>query len=629
MNNDNLLYQAFVFLAAAVILVPIAKRLGLGSVLGYLIAGAVIGPFALGLMGDSGGHEVMHFAEFGVVMMLFVIGLELEPARLWRLRLPVLGVGGLQVVLTALAAGGVAMLFGLGVQMATAVGLIIAMSSTAIVMQTLGEKGWTNTEGGQNAFAALLFQDISVIPILAFLPLLATVTPPQGATAHEATVTLVSGLPGWAQTLIVLGAMVGVAVGGRFLVRPAFRAIAKTRLREVFTAAALLLVIGISLLMDQVGLSRALGAFLAGVVLAGSEYRHELEGDVEPFKGLLLGLFFIGVGASIDFHLIAAQPLLILALVALLVIVKLVVLLLLGRVFRMPLNQNFMFSFALAQGGEFAFVLFSLSTSQGILTAAVAGPLVVAVAVSMALSPLLMVAYERLIMPRFVSKRNEHRAADTPDDHNTVIIAGYGRFGQIVGRLLSANGISATVLEADSDQVDLLRRWGNKVFYGDASRLDLLTAAGANQAKVLVLALDSPQKNIEVVHTAKKHFPHLKLMGRAKGRIEAYDLLDAGVEDMQRETFESALRLGMLALRRLGFGAHQAERAVGIFRRHDESALRELAELRRSSDEKAYFSAARERSQMMSKVLQADIADKGDFHDPAWDVESLRTQVPS
>jgi len=253
----------------------------------------------------------------------------------------------------------------------------------------------------------------------------------------------------------------------------------------------------------------------------------------------------------------------------------------------------------------------------------------VAVAVSMALSPLLMVAYERLIMPRFVSKRNEHRAADTPDDHNTVIIAGYGRFGQIVGRLLSANGISATVLEADSDQVDLLRRWGNKVFYGDASRLDLLTAAGANQAKVLVLALDSPQKNIEVVHTAKKHFPHLKLMGRAKGRIEAYDLLDAGVEDMQRETFESALRLGMLALRRLGFGAHQAERAVGIFRRHDESALRELAELRRSSDEKAYFSAARERSQMMSKVLQADIADKGDFHDPAWDVESLRTQVPS
>jgi len=343
----------------------------------------------------------------------------------------------------------------------------------------------------------------------------------------------------------------------------------------------------------------------------------------------LLGLFFIGVGASIDFHLMSAQPLLILALVALLVIVKLGVLLLLGRVFRMPLNQNFMFSFALAQGGEFAFVLFSLSTSQGILTTAVAGPLVVAVAVSMALSPLLMVVYERLLMPRFVPKRNEHRAADKPDDHNSVIIAGYGRFGQIVGRLLSANGISATVLEADSDQVDLLRRWGNKVFYGDASRLDLLSAAGANKAKVLVLALDSPQKNIEVVHTAKKHFPHLKLLGRAKGRIEAYDLLDAGVDDMQRETFESALRLGMLALRRLGFGAHQAERAVGIFRRHDESALRELAELRRSNDEKAYFSAARERSQMMSKVLQADISDKGDFHDPAWDVEALRTQIPS
>ena len=626
MSNDNLLYQAFVFLAASVILVPIAKRVGLGSVLGYLIAGVVIGPFVLGLMGDAGGHDVMHFAEFGVVMMLFVIGLELEPARLWRLRLPVLGVGGLQVFLTTLLAGGVATLFGLSLQMATAVGLIIAMSSTAIVMQTLGEKGWTNTEGGQNAFAVLLFQDISVIPILAFLPLLATVTPPQGETSHAASVTLASNLPGWAQTLVVLATMVAIAGGGRFLIRPAFRAIAKTRLREVFTASALLLVIGISLLMDQVGLSRALGAFLAGVVLAGSEYRHELEGDIEPFKGLLLGLFFIGVGASIDFRLIATQPGLIFLLVALLIFVKLCVLLLLGLVFRLHLNQNLLFSFALAQGGEFAFVLFSLCTSQGVLTTTVAGPLVVAVAVSMALSPLLMVVYERVLMPRFVLRRAEYRSTDTPDHHNPVIIAGYGRFGQIVGRLLSANGIAATVLEADSDQVDLLRKWGNKVFYGDASRLDLLSAAGANKAKLLVLALDSPQKNLEVVHTAKKHFPHLKLLGRAKGRVEAYDLLDAGVQDMQRETFESALRLGMVALRRLGFGAHQAERAGGIFRRHDEAALRELADLRRSSDEKTYFSAARERTTVMRKVLEGDLQDKGDIHDPAWDVEDLRTQ---
>ncbi|MDX2019963.1 MAG: monovalent cation:proton antiporter-2 (CPA2) family protein [Deltaproteobacteria bacterium] len=627
MNSGSLLYQAFVFLAAAVIAVPLAKRLGLGSVLGYLLAGVAIGPFALGLIGDGGGNDVMHFAEFGVVMMLFVIGLELEPVRLWRLRVPVLGVGGLQVVVTAVAVAAVAMLLGLRVQMAAAVGLTIAMSSTAIVMQTLNEKGWTNTTGGQNAFAVLLFQDIAVIPILAFLPLLATVAPATSAT-HEAGTTWVEHLPGWAHALVVLAAMVGIGGGGRFLIRPAFRIIAKTRLREVFTAAALLLVIGISLLMDQVGLSRALGAFLAGVVLAGSEYRHELESDIEPFKGLLLGLFFIGVGASIDFGLIASQPITIAALVIALIVVKLGVLLLLGRVFAMPVQQNLLFSFALAQGGEFAFVLFSFCTSEGILTKDVAGPLVVAVAVSMALSPLLMVFFERQLMPRFTTRKTSDRQEDTPDAHNPVIIAGYGRFGQIVGRLLSANGIHATVLESDSDQVDLLRRWGHKVFYGDASRLDLLRAAGAGKAKLLVLALDSHEKHKELIETAKKHFPHLHIVGRAKGRIEAYDLLDHGVDDVQRETFEGALRLGITALRRLGFGAHQAERAGGIFRRHDEKMLREFADLRRGHEANTFFSAARERQKVMTKVLESDIEDKNDFNDHGWDVEALRAQPP-
>lgn len=628
MNNGSLLYQAFVFLAAAVIAVPLAKRLGLGSVLGYLLAGVAIGPFALGLMGDRGGDDVMHFAEFGVVMMLFVIGLELEPMRLWRLRVPVLGVGGLQVVVTSLVVSAVALLFGLSMQMAVAVGLILAMSSTAIVMQTLSEKGWTNTTGGQNAFAVLLFQDIAVIPILAFLPLLATV-PTATATVHDSGTTWVQHLPGWAHTLVVLAAMVGIGGGGRFLIRPAFRIIAKTRLREVFTAAALLLVIGISLLMDQVGLSRALGAFLAGVVLAGSEYRHELESDIEPFKGLLLGLFFIGVGASIDFGLIASQPLTIFTLVVALVALKLGVLLLLGRAFAMPAQQNLLFSFALAQGGEFAFVLFSFCTSQGILTKAVAAPLVVAVAVSMASSPLLMVFFERVLMPRFAVKKPKTRQQDTPKDHNPVIIAGYGRFGQIVGRLLSANGIHATVLEADSDQVDLLRQWGHKVFYGDASRLDLLRAAGAEKAKLLVLALDSHEKHKELIQTAKKHFPHLHIAGRAKGRIEAYDLLDEGVNDVQRETFEGALRLGIIALRRLGFGAHQAERAGGIFRRHDETMVREFADLRRTNEEKTFFSAARERQKVMTKVLESDIEDKNDFNDHGWDVEAMRAPPPS
>jgi CPA2 family monovalent cation:H+ antiporter-2/glutathione-regulated potassium-efflux system ancillary protein KefC/glutathione-regulated potassium-efflux system protein KefB len=487
MYGQGLFFQAFVYLSAAVVSVPIAKRLGLGSVLGYLIAGMVIGPFGFGLVGEE-GQDVLHFAEFGVVMMLFLIGLELRPSLLWRLRAPILGLGGLQVGITAalIAAIGVAVSLPWGT--ALALGMILALSSTAIVLQTLAEKGLMGRDGGQSSFAVLLFQDIAVIPMLAIIPLLATSAGGAGAAeaaAHEEA--WVQSLPAWAETLAVLGAVTAIVVGGRYFMRPIFRFIARTHMREIFTAAALLLVIGIALLMAQVGLSPALGTFLAGVVLANSEYRHELEADIDPFKGLLLGVFFIAVGASVDFGLIAERPGLVAGLVGALILLKFVVLFVLGRFFRMGLDQNLLFAFSLAQSGEFAFVLFSFATQHGVITANVANPLIAVVAISMAVTPLLMLLNERLVQPRFGTREREKGEADAIDEHNPVIIAGFGRFGSVVGRLLRANGVGATVLEYDSDHVELLRKLGLKVFYGDASRRDLLRSAGAEQARLLTI----------------------------------------------------------------------------------------------------------------------------------------------
>lgn len=415
MHEGGFFYQAFVYLTAAVVSVPVAKRLGLGSVLGYLIAGIIIGPFVLGLVGEE-GQDVMHFAEFGVVMMLFLIGLELQPALLWKLRVPILGLGGLQVGLTAVLILGAGIALGLAWQTALALGLTLALSSTAIVLQTLNEKGLMKTAGGQNSFSVLLFQDIAVIPILAVMPLLATGhAAAASGDGHHAT-TWVEGLPIWAQTGVVLGVVVLIILAGQYLISPLFRIIARTRLREIFTAAALLLVIGIALLMTQVGLSPALGTFLAGVVLAQSEYRHELETDIEPFKGLLLGLFFIAVGASIDFNLIAADPLLITRLVVALILLKFLVLFVTGKFFRMSLDNNLLFAFALAQGGEFAFVLFSFAVQNQVIPPAVANPMIAVVAVSMALTPLLMLINEKLIQPRFGTTEKAARAADEIDE---------------------------------------------------------------------------------------------------------------------------------------------------------------------------------------------------------------------
>ncbi|MCK6504934.1 monovalent cation:proton antiporter-2 (CPA2) family protein [Myxococcota bacterium] len=617
----GLLPQAAVYLGAAVVAVPVAKRLGLGSVLGYLLAGVLVGPAALGLVGDE-GQDVMHFAEFGVVMMLFLVGLELEPSRLWRMRGQVAGLGGLQVLLSALVVALPALALGLPWRQALAVGLILSMSSTAIALQTLAEKGLLKADAGQRSFAVLLFQDLAVIPILALLPLLATpgLSTAGGADAHGGGA--LDALPGWLHGLAVLGAVTGVVLAGRFLVRPMMGAVARSGLREMFTAAALLIVVGVTLLMSLVGLSPALGAFLAGVVLANSEYRHELESDIEPFKGLLLGLFFIAVGASIDFGLLRESPARVMGLVALVVLLKGLVLVGLGRGFRMSRDQGLVFAVALSQVGEFAFVLFSFAQQTGVLPASVSGLLVAVTAFSMATTPPLFLLLERLVLPRLPVAGPPTREHDVADDEPPVIIAGFGRFGQITGRLLRSSGVATTVLDVDSDQVDVVRRFGQKVYYGDASRLDLLRAAGAAKARVLVVAVDDHGKAMEIVHLARKHFPQLAILGRARGRTEAQDLVEVGVEGVYRETFDTSLRVGADALRLLGWNAHRATRATQLFRRHDEAAMVDLAGMR--GDQDRMVASARERIANLERVLQADLAEREELQDHGWDQEHAR-----
>jgi glutathione-regulated potassium-efflux system ancillary protein KefC len=619
--HADILTQAFIYLAAAVIVVPLAKRLGLGSVLGYLIGGVALGPFALGMVGSE-GEDVMHFAEFGVVMMLFLVGLELRPQLLWKLRRPILGLGGLQVAGTAAAVMGGALLLGQSWQTGLAVGLILAGSSTAIVLQSLGEKGWLRSAGGEAAFSVLLFQDIAVIPILALLPLLAVVAPEAAGGGH--------GRPGWQQALLVLSAVAGIVVGGRFLIRPLFRFLATTRLREIFTAAALTLVLGITLLMQWVGLSPALGTFLAGVVLAESEYRHELEADIEPFKGLLLGVFFIAVGASIDFRTIVQQPVLVAGLVLGVMLVKTLVLLGLGKLFALERRARLLLALALAEVGEFAFVLFSFASQQRVLPDAVVKPLTAVVALSMLVTPLLLMAYERLLLPRMAEPAGPGREADPINAKDgAVVLAGYGRFGQIVGRLLRASGVPTTVLDLDPEIVDVLRRIGFEVHYGDASRLDLLHAAGCDKARLFVLAVDDHDKAMEIATTVRKHFPQLPILARARGRQEFYQMT-ALLEPpaIVRETLMSAAEMGERALRLLGFRAHEAHRLTRGFLRHDETAARNLAKLWGKGDNKEFFAAARTALAETERLMKLEAGRKFGG-DQAWDNEALRADAGS
>jgi len=610
MDTNSFFFQAFVYLLAAVVAVPIAKRLGLGSVLGYLLAGVLIGPSALGFIARD-SHDIMHFAEFGVVMMLFLIGLELKPALLWELRGPILGLGGAQVLTTIALLGAVTLAFGFGWSIALTVGMIAAMSSTAIVLQSLTEKGLLKTPGGQSCFSVLLFQDIAVIPILALLPLLAAA--PAAKTTHAGPL---AALPAWQQALVTLGAVAGIIFAGRVLLRHFFRFIASARLREVFTATALLLVVGIALLMQAVGLSPALGAFLAGVVLAESEYRHQLEADIEPFKGLLLGLFFLSVGASLDLPLIGAAPGRIAGLVAILIVGKFLVLLALGRIFRVAWRENFLFAAALAQGGEFAFVLLSFAQQSAVLTADFAAPLFAVVAVSMALTPLLLVVYERLVLPRFACPEAPREADAILEHDNPVLLAGFGRFGHVTGRLLRANGFGVTVLDNDADWVETLRGFGMKSYYGDASREDLLRTAGAERAKVFICAIDEIAKSLEVVDLVRKEFPALTIMARAIDRQHAYELLNRGVEHVYRDTFGSSLDLGIDALRELGLHSDQAHRAARIFKGYDEAALRDMAKV--DQKDAAYASRARQHIENLERILQADLATDAASPEDAW-----------
>ncbi len=593
--------SAFIYLAAAVITVPLAKRLGLGSVLGYLLAGVIIGPFCLRFVGME-GTDVLHFAEFGVVMMLFVVGLELRPALLWQMRAPILGLGGAQVVVTAALITVAAVALGLRWEIGLAAGVILAMSSTAIVLQLLNEKSQMRTAGGQAAFSVLLFQDIAIIPVLALLPLLATL--PRVAAGAGEHGSGISALPAWQGALLVLAAVAGVILSGRFLLRPLLRYIAATHLREMFTATALLLVVGIALLMQKVGLSPALGTFLAGVVLAESEYRHQLETDIEPFKGLLLGLFFISVGASIDFALILREPGTIALLVLGLLTLKFAVLLALARIFQLEPSQRFLLAFALAQGGEFAFVLCSFATQNGVLTPEIANLLIATVAVSMAAAPLLFTLNDRLVQPRYLSRIPE-RAPDQIDEHDhPVILAGVGRFGHIVARLLRANGIGTTVLDHDPDQVETLRRFGLKSFYGDATRLDLLRTAGAERARLFIIAIDDEEKTLKLIDLVKENFPNLRILARATSRQHAYQILRRGVDEVYRETLGSALDLGGAALTAMGVSAARAQRAVALLREHDEASVREMAKW--EGDEEGYTSMARLHIANLEKALASD-----------------------
>lgn len=615
---EGVLLPALVYLMAALVAVPLAHRLGLGSVLGYLLAGVLIGP-VLGLVGAE-TESLQHIAEFGVVMMLFLVGLELEPALLWRMRGQLLGLGGLQVAVSVLALAAIGA--GLGLPWATAlvVGMILAMSSTAIVLSTLKERGLMRTGAGQAGFAVLLFQDIAVIPIFALIPLLTVAGAAQAEGAAEPSLSLVAGLPGWAAALVTLAAIGAVVLGGHFLSRPVFRFIASSRLREVFTVAALALVVGIAVLMMAVGLSPALGAFLAGVVLATSEFRHELESDIEPFKGLLLGLFFITVGAGIDFGLMLGDAPGILALTLGLLIVKAAVLYALGRVFGLGGTDRWLFALGLAQAGEFGFVLISFALQSGALDAGLGDRLALAIALSMLITPLLFLVHARVIAPR--AGAPQARESDTITEQGRVIVAGHGRFGQVVNRLLLSNRVKTVVLDHRADLVDDLRRFGVRTFFGDATRPDLLHAAGLAEARVLIVAIDDAERAVQLVDYARRLCPDLHIVARAFDRPHVYALFRAGADDIIRETFDSSVRAGRSALEAVGWHPFRAQKAAEAYVKFDRASLQMLAEVWEPGisifRNAAYVRIATARNAEIERAMLGERNAQGEAADRAW-----------
>ncbi|ATA26367.1 glutathione-regulated potassium-efflux system protein KefB [Brenneria goodwinii] len=588
MESSTLLTAGVLFLFVAVVAVPIAARLGIGAVLGYLIAGIAIGPWGLGFIRDV--DAILHFSELGVVFLMFIIGLELNPKKLWTLRRSIFGVGAAQVGVSTLVLGGVLYLTDFSWQSALIGGLGLAMSSTAMALQLMREKGMNRNESGQLGFSVLLFQDLAVIPALALIPILAGV---QGE------------IDDWNQVALKVAAFAGMLIGGRYLVRPLFRFIAASGVREVFTAAALLLVLGSALFMEALGFSMALGTFIAGVLLAESEYRHELEIAIEPFKGLLLGLFFISVGMALNLGILYVHIVKVLIAVLILVAVKGTVLYVLARINRMRRSERLQFAGVLSQGGEFAFVLFSAASTYNVLQGDQLPLLLVTVTLSMMTTPLLMQLIDRILTRRYNTVDVPDEKPYVADDEPQVIVVGFGRFGQVIGRLLMANEMRITVLERDISVVSLMRSYGYKVYYGDATELELLRSAGAEKAQSIVITCNTPEDTMAIVHLCQQHFPHLELLARARGRVEAHELLQAGVKHFSRETFSSSLELGRKALMSLGMHPHQAYRAQQHFRRLDMRMLREL--MPQLQNDVAQISRVKEARRELEDIFQQEM----------------------
>ena len=605
--EDNILLALFALLAASAALVPLAKATGLGTVLGYLAAGILIGPYGLKLLTDS--ETIRHIAEFGIVLMLFLIGLDLQPREVWRMRNKVLGLGLPQMLLTALAVTLSLQLFGFALNTAIIVGLAFAMSSTAIAMQTAEQRDITRTDAGRASLAVLLVQDVAVIPILALVPLLALASGSSIEVELTEAVAEVESPVFWQTSLLIVVTFVAAIVGGRYVVRPLLAFVARTAVREAFTALALALVIGAALATQALGLSPALGAFIGGVLLADSEYRHELESNLQPFKGLLLGLFFVSVGMSIAFSEFLDSPWMIAALVLSVIVIKFAVLFLLCTLFRMNLADRLLVATLLSQAGEFAFVVLQFANTNGALDPEAFAMFTVVVALSMATTPLLLLGFDRLIAPRLDARsESEGRDPDTVEEHRKIVVLGYGRFGQIITRMLRSHGYDMTLIDDDAAQIELVRRFGVKVYYGDASRTDLLHAAGVGKADLVIIAVGGADRILDIARNVRRHFPDVAIAARAVDREHAHALMDLGITLFERETFHSALHLGRRVLEHLGHDEDEAHQLARDFHDRDEELLRRAFALR--GDREAYWGAVRQSMTLLDEAMQADTSDK-------------------
>ncbi|MBU3024921.1 monovalent cation:proton antiporter-2 (CPA2) family protein [Zobellia galactanivorans] len=619
--TGSILFEAIVFLLGAIICVSIAKRLGLSSVLGYLLAGVLIGPYVLGFIGNE-GEDILHFAEFGVVMMLFLIGLEIEPKNFWKMRKTIVGMGGLQVAATMLLSYFLFILVGFNKTVALTLAMATALSSTAIALQTIKEKGLLNTNFGQSSFSILLFQDIIVIFMLGALPLLANTDKPTVEHSSEHA-NLLQNLPLGLQTLAILVSVVAIVVAGKYLIVPMLRKVAKTGVRELLIAAALLIVFGISFLMELVGLSPALGAFLGGVVLSNSEFKHELESTLEPFKNLLLGLFFMAVGASINFIVIANSPLTVGGILLAVIVLKALALFITGSVFKLKLNQKLLLTFGLAQIGEFAFVLLSFAFQLNILEQDQLDMMLVVTALTMTFTPIIGMVNERLLLPRLGTKESIKRPMDHIAKSQKVILVGFGHFGSTVGRFLRTHGVEATILDHDSNRVDFLRKMGFEVYYGDATRTDLLESAGIAEANILICAMDNPDVIKQLAKTVKDKYPQVKIMVRAKNRYVAYEFLNMEIDHIYRESLETSLKLASEVLSQMGFRKYTLQRQVQNFIKYDEDSLRRLAKEGQIGDDNYIFKARKELEQQ-EKLLEQDFKRGIVEFDSHWDSEQIR-----